>query len=117
MIFIPYYDPSPPLCEVVDNSMSSFWRNLLGIEVMFYLISRWPATGIDLSSVVHQIISYTFYASSQGFTRYGHQIRGINIVAIYYLECGRSLQYLPPGFHIQWPLSHYITVFQCWFLY
>ena len=43
----------------------------------------YPAAGINLSSVIQQVTRGTIDASSQGFTLYLNQIRGINPVAIW----------------------------------
>ena len=67
---------------MVANRMSSFWRVCHSQKVFHHRISTYPAAGIHLSSVVHWITGGTLDASSRGFAWYGHQIWGINLLAL-----------------------------------
>ena len=88
VLFNPYYGPSPPSWEVVDNIMSSFWCASQRPEGLYFRRGTYADAVLNLYSVVPHITRGDLSCSRyQGFTWYFHQRWGINLVDLYYVEC------------------------------
>ena len=82
--FYPYYDPSPPLWEVVANNMSSFWQLSNFQKGYIYVIERslTPAEPI-LSGEPCLPVVHCSLEDYRGFTLMLYPCQGINLVALY----------------------------------
>ena len=82
--FTTYYDPSPTLWEVVDNSISSFWKlhNYQKLCISGAVCSLLPTLTYPQWYTMLPLV-HLLQGSSQGFTWLCYQSWGVNLVALW----------------------------------